>query len=207
MDNRLFERYESPAADAGEGGLAARPDAPEGEAAMEQSDDPDVRYADEIRQRAERLGMELIGRIAAEFGISEYEASALSDGYMPTGVDEISRRAAKTLVEMQSEGLLKFSPEEYIGDEEFAELLREVSPRAAVRLLEERRHGRKQQESIDNALRLLDRLKRNQSLPRPLRANTPASGERDYRSMSDEQFKRLRDGYRKAAANGGRVRL
>ena len=44
-------------------------------------------------------------------------------------------------------------------------------------------------------------------LPAPMRADTPASGARDYSGMSDAEFRRIKESYRRAAQNGMHVRL
>ena len=117
---------------------------------------------------------------------------------MRTGAIE-SNAAPRELVSMQMKGELKLDPQVYLSDASFARLLREMPARSAVKMYERLVAGKP---SGENA-----RAAASPGLPAPMRADTPASGARDYSGMSDAEFRRIKESYRRAAQNGMHVRL
>ena len=112
---------------------------------------------------------------------------------------ELIERIARELVSMQMKGELKLDPQVYLSDASFARLLREMPARSAVKVYERLVAGKP---SGENA-----RAAASPGLPAPMRADTPASGARDYSGMSDAEFRRIKESYRRAAQNGMHVRL
>ncbi len=152
-----------------------------------------------LDEAARELGMELIERIAREAGITREEAAQIAGAQIGGGIEEISGRAARELVSMQMKGELKLDPQVYLSDASFARLLREMPARSAVKVYERLVAGKP---SGENA-----RAAASPGLPAPMRADTPASGARDYSGMSDAEFRRIKESYRRAAQNGMHVRL
>ena len=127
------------------------------------------------------------------------EAAQIAGAQIGGGIEEISVRAARELVSMQMKGELKLDPQVYLSDASFARLLREMPARSAVKVYERLVAGKP---SGENA-----RAAASPGLPAPMRADTPASGARDYSGMSDAEFRRIKESYRRAAQNGMHVRL
>ena len=150
---------------------------------------------------ATAIGMDILSRAAGELGIAPEEAAAIigPDGGIPSSIEAISARAAQALAGMQNSGELKLPVEAYLKDPAFADMLKEMPCRAAVRLYDATR--------LTDAADVIEKLKARRSLPSSMRPSAPVSGERDYAGMSGAQFRRLKELFRKSAADGNRVRL
>lgn len=158
---------------------------------------------------ATAIGMDILSRAAGELGIAPEEAAAIigPDGGIPSSIEAISARAAQALAGMQNSGELKLPVEAYLKDPAFADMLKEMPYRAAVRLYDATRLTDAADERMNGALDVIEKLKARRSLPSSMRPSAPVSGERDYAGMSGAQFRRLKELFRKSAADGNRVRL
>lgn len=91
-----------------------------------------------------------------------------------------------------------------VQDRAFLRLLFELPAYAAVRVyVAEQRAAHAEQAAMQN---ILSRLQARQGLPRPSRADAAAPN-RDYMSMSPEEFARLEREYREKARKGIKVKL
>ena len=158
---------------------------------------------------ATAIGMDILSRAAGELGIAPEEAAAIigPDGGIPSSIEAISARAAQALAGMQNSGELKLPVEAYLKDPAFADMLKEMPCRAAVRLYDATRLTDAADERMNGALDVKEKLKARRPLPSSMRPSAPVSGERDYAGMSGAQFRRLKELFRKSAADGNRVRL
>lgn len=91
-----------------------------------------------------------------------------------------------------------------VQDRAFLRLILELPAYAAVRVyVAEQRAERAEQTAMQN---ILSRLHARQGLPRPSRADAAAPN-RDYMSMSPEEFARVEREYREKARKGIKVKL
>lgn len=152
-----------------------------------------------IRQEYEnspeyRLGCELLDALTEELGIdAETAASMLSSGTRPGSFEMIGERAASALARMQEKGELERTPEEYLEDENFIALLREVPATVAVRLADAKKseksaNERAEGERSTGRREILEQLQARKSLPRQTRAGMTAAAEPDFANMSSEEF-------------------
>lgn len=158
---------------------------------------------------AAAIGMDILSRAADELGVSPEEAAAImgAEGGVPSSIEAISARAAQALAGMQNSGELKLPVESYLKDPAFANMLKEMPCRAAVRLYDATRLTDAADERMNGALDVIEKLKARQALPSSMRPSAPVSGERDYAGMSGAQFRRLKELFRRSAADGNHVRL
>ncbi len=163
----------------------------------------------ELLDAAMAIGMDILSRAAGELGVTPEEAAAImgADGRVPSSIETISARAAQALAGMQNSGELKLPVEAYLKDPEFANMLKEMPCRAAVRLYDATSATNAAGERMNGALDVIEKIKARQSLPGSMRPSAPVSGEKDYAGMSVAQFRRLKELFRKSAADGNRVRL
>ncbi len=162
-----------------------------------------------LKDAATAIGMDILSRAAEELGVPPEEAAAIigADQGIPSSIETISARAAEALADMQSSGELKLPVESYLKDPAFANMLKEMPCRAAIRLYDATSATNAAGERMNGALDVIEKIKARQSLPSSMRPSAPVSGERDYAGMSGAQFRRLKELFRKSAADGNRVRL
>ena len=148
-----------------------------------------------------RLGCEIIDALTDSPGLGADEAAAmLSSGTRPSGLDMLGIQAAKALERMEKNGQLQRGIEEYLADESFIKLLREVPAQVAVRLSDAEHAARKADERVGAERNagmqdVLEKLKARRSLPAQTRAGVTASAEPDFTQMSTEEFNAFRCRY------------
>ena len=102
-----------------------------------------------------------------------------------------AENAANALIEMDTNGGLRYDLREYVSDAEFMKLLKEFTPRAAVRIYEaERAAAEAYQQGREDAV---DEIYKRREMPRSMRSGTAAPADVDYARMSSEEFMRLKD--------------
>ena len=148
-----------------------------------------------------RLGCEIIDALTESLGLGADEVAAmLSSNSRPAGFDMLSMQAAKTLEGMEKSGRLRRSLEEYLADEGFIKLLREVPAQVAVRLSDAEHSAKKADERVGAERNLgmqdvLEKLKARRALPAQARAGVAASAKPDFSGMSSEEFNAFRRRY------------
>ncbi|HWQ58687.1 MAG TPA: hypothetical protein VN540_06670, partial [Clostridia bacterium] len=96
-----------------------------------------------------RLGCEIIDALTGSLGLGADEVAAmLSSNTRPSGTDMLGTQAAKTLEQMEKNGQLQRSAEEYLADETFIKLLREVPAQIAVRMSDAELNAKKANEHV-----------------------------------------------------------
>lgn len=152
-----------------------------------------------IRQEYEnspeyRLGCEMLDALTQELGLdAETAAAMLSSGTRPTSLEMIGKKAAAALEKMQQEGELERTPEEYLDDENFIALLREVPAKIAVRLADAQRSEKNANERVASERstgrrEILEQLQARKNLPRQTRTGMTAAAEPDFANMSSDEF-------------------
>jgi len=152
-----------------------------------------------------RLGCEIMDELTRSLGIGADEIAAmLGSGARPNASNVLGKQAASALAQMEKNGQLTRSMEEYLADENFIKLLREVPAQIAVRLSDAELSAKKADERAESSRSLgmqdaLEKLRMRRTLPQQTRARTTASAEPDFSQMSTDEFnefKRRYFGYR-----------
>lgn len=147
---------------------------------------------------AAAVGEKLIQNLAASLGVGADEAAALLISAEPDGLKGITERAANELYRLKKENALSGEPEDYVNDEEFLALLRELPPAAALRVYAAQKNTAEARDALTNAREegardLMEKLAARKSLPVPLKQAALSAPETDYMSMSSEQFRALKN--------------
>lgn len=148
-----------------------------------------------------RLGCAIIDELTGTLGVGADEVAAmLGSAARPGGFDMLGAQAAAALEQMEKNGLLSRSVEEYLRDENFVKLLREVPAQVAVRLSDAEAAAKKANERVGSERNLgmqeiLEKLKARRALPAQTRAGLTASAEPDFSNMSAEEFEAFRQRY------------
>lgn len=166
-------------------------------AAREQDRAPDVR-AEYENSPEYRLGCEIIDELTSALGLGADEVAAmLSAGTRPAGNEMLSLQAAGVLERMEENGQLARGIEEYLADETFVQLLREVPAQVAVRLSDAELSARTANERVNGARsaarqEVLETLSARRALPQQTRVKLTARAEPDFAAMSAQEFNAFR---------------
>lgn len=148
-----------------------------------------------------RLGCEIMDELTRSLGIGADEVAAmLGSGARPNASNILGKQAANTLAQMEKNGQLTRSMEEYLADENFIKLLREVPAQIAVRLSDAELSAKKADERAESSRSLgmqdvLEKLRMRRTLPQQTRARTTASAEPDFSQMSTDEFNEFKRRY------------
>ena len=153
---------------------------------------------------APAVGKKLIQNLAASLGVGADEAAALLLSAEPDGLKGLSERAANELYRLKQANALAGEPEDYVNDESFLALLRELPPEAALRVYAAEKSAAQAQEALasareDGARDLMEKLAARKALPVPLKQAALSAPETDYLGMSSEQFRALKSQLARAA--------
>ncbi len=126
---------------------------------------------------------------------------------MDTAEENPFVEAANELARMEQEGLL---PEDFdlsaaVQDADFAALLQEFEPKAAVRIYAAEKRALDAENSVKT--RMSEQARSRSALPRPQKTDRAVAPAPDYMSMSREAFSALEKQYKNAAHNGKRVHI
>ena len=141
-----------------------------------------------------RLGCEIIDEMTETLGVGADEVAAmLGSNTRPTANSVIGAQAASILTRMEGNGQLARGMEDYLSDETFIALLREVPAQIAVRLSDAELAAKTADARAQGARGLgmqdaLEKLRARRALPQQTRVKATASAEPDFSGMSAEEF-------------------